>query len=97
MQQLSVGLSLHRPEMLPLICASMRRHDAIFLEEAVTPGFERMLRGELPVEAYLLPTDMEYPAFSRAMCLRLQALHAEGNAVFQVEPFIEILLSEYGS
>jgi hypothetical protein len=93
MQQLSVGLSLHRPEMIPLISESMRRHEAVFLEEPPTPGFDRMLQGELSVDDYLLPVDVEYPAFSRDMCRMLRELHAEGKHVHQVEPYIEILLS----
>ena len=93
MQQVSVGLSLHRPEMIPLISAAMRRSEAIFLEEPPAPGFDQMIRGELSVEDYLLPIDVEYPAFSRDMCSLLRELHAEGKKIHQVEPFIETLLS----
>ena len=93
MQQVSVGLSLHRPEMIPLISEAMRGHDAIFLEEPPAPGFDRMIRGELSIDDYLLPIDVEYPLFSRKMCDLLQDLYAEGKAILQVEPFVESLLS----
>jgi hypothetical protein len=46
MQKVSVGLSLHRPEMIPLISEAMRRPEAIFLEEPPAPGFDQMIRGE---------------------------------------------------
>ena len=93
MQQVSVGLSLHRPEMIPLISEAMRRPEAVFLEEPPTPGFDQMLRRELSVDDYLLPIDAEYPAFSRDMCCLLRELHSEGKKIYQVEPFIESLLS----
>ena len=93
MQQVSVGLSLHRPEMIPLISEAMRGHDAIFLEEPPAPGFDQMIRGELSIDDYLLPIDVEYPLFSRKMCDLLQDLYAEGKAILQVEPFVESLLT----
>jgi hypothetical protein len=93
MQQVSVGLSLHRPEMIPLISEAMRGHDAIFLEEPPAPGFDQMIRGELSIDDYLLPIDVEYPLFSRKMCDLLKDLYAEGKAILQVEPFVESLLT----
>lgn len=91
-QNVSVALSLHRPEMMPFIAERMQQHEAIFLEEPPTPGFAQMLAGELSVEDYLLPVDVEYPNFSREMCRVLRGLHAEGKTIYQVEPFIESLL-----
>ncbi|MCP4114321.1 MAG: hypothetical protein GY737_02755 [Desulfobacteraceae bacterium] len=70
----------------------MQRHDAVFLEEPPTDGFETMLDNILSVDDYLLAMDIEYPEFSRRMCHLQQKLHAGGIAVFQVEPFIEELL-----
>jgi hypothetical protein len=93
MQQVSVGLCLHRPEMIPLISEAMRRHHAVFLEEPPAPGFDQMIRGELSIDDYLLPIDVEYPLFSRKMCELLQDLYAEGKAILQVEPFVESLLT----
>jgi hypothetical protein len=92
MSNITVGLSLHRPEMIPWIAERMRQHEAVFLEEPGSPEFRRMLSGGLAIGDYLLPMDVEYPDFSRAMCLLQRELHAEGKAMFQVEPFIETLI-----
>jgi hypothetical protein len=51
-----------------------------------------MLRGAIPIEDYLIPLDVEYPEFSRAMCRLLRNLHAAGKKIYQVEPFWEVLL-----
>jgi hypothetical protein len=91
-QIITLGLSVHRPEMIPLIADRMRRHEAIFLEEPPADGFESMLAGALAVDDYLRPLDIEYPAFSRDMCYLLRNLQAKGKKIFQVEPFLEILL-----
>ena len=95
-QKITLGLSVHRPEMIPLIADRMRRHDAIFLEEPPADGFETMLAGALAVDDYLRPLDVEYPAFSRDMCHLLRELQMEGKKIFQVEPFLEILLGIHG-
>lgn len=91
MQQVTLGLSLHRPEMIPLIFDRMECHEAIILEEPPDTGFERMLAGRLAVDEYLMQLDVEYPAFSRNMCYLLRELRARGKQIFQVEPFLEIL------
>ena len=92
MPQVTLGLSLHRPEMVPLISNWMPRHEAIFLEEPPDPDFEQMLSGSLAVDDYLSLLDLEYPSFSRQMCKLLRELKAKGKHMFQVEPFWEILL-----
>jgi hypothetical protein len=51
-----------------------------------------MLEGALEVDDYLRQLDMEYPVFSRDMCYLLRELRAQGKKIFQVEPFLEILL-----
>jgi hypothetical protein len=91
--RMTLGLSIHRPEMIPLIAEKMRQHEAIFLEEPPAAGFKPMLTGALAVDDYLKPLDVEYPAFSRDMCYLLRDLHANGKKIFQVEPFLEILFS----
>jgi hypothetical protein len=93
MPQVTLGLSLHRPEMIPLISNWMLRHEAIFLEEPPDPDFEQMLSGSLAVDDYLSLLDVEYPTFSQQMCKLLRELKAKGKHIFQVEPFWEILLS----
>jgi hypothetical protein len=92
MEKIVLGLSVHRPEMIPFIADWMRRHDAIFLEEPPASGFEQMLDGVRPVDDYLSQLDLEYPVFSRDMCYLLRQLKTEGKKIFQVEPFLEILL-----
>ena len=92
MPTITVGLSLHRPEMIPWIAERMRQHEAIFLEEPGSPDFQQMLSGALPIEHYLLPLDVEYPDFSRRMCMLQRELHAEGKAIHQVEPYVETLI-----
>ena len=92
MPQVTLGLSVHRPEMIPIISKQMRKHKAIFLEEPPQEGFADMLSGNLSVDHYLLEQDVEYPEFSRAMCLLLRELHHEGRHIFQVEPFLEVLV-----
>lgn len=92
MQCVTLGLSVHRPEMTALIYNQMRQHEAIFLEEPPNPDFEQMLAGNLAVNDYLEQVDIEYSAYSRLMCKLLRKLNAEGKHIFQVEPFWEILL-----
>ena len=91
--QITLGLSVHRPEMARLMYDQMSRHEAIFLEEPPNPDFEQFLSGSLPVDDYLMQLDVEYPIFSRLMCNLLRKLKTEGKHLFQVEPFWEILLS----
>lgn len=93
MSQVTIGLSLHRPEMTALIFDQMRRHEAIFLEEPPDAGFEPMLAGQITVDDYLAELDVEYPVFSQDMCYLLRKLKANGKQIFQVEPFWEILMS----
>jgi hypothetical protein len=92
MKQVTVGLSTHRPEMLPLISGSMKNHDAVFLEEPPTAAFQEMLKGALAINEYLMPLDVEYPEFSRRMCLVLQELYHSGKKIYQVEPFLKYLI-----
>jgi hypothetical protein len=61
MKHITIGFSIHRPEIIPLTADLMRRHEVIFLEEPPAPGFRRMLQGALSIEDYLLPVDVEYP------------------------------------
>ena len=92
MPQVTLGLSMHRPEMIPIISRQMRKHESIFLEEPPVEGFGDMLSGNISVDRYLLEQDVEYPEFSRAMCHLLRELHREGRHIFQVEPFLEVLI-----
>jgi len=91
-QAITLGLSEHRSEMIPSIADWMQQHDAVFLEEPPDDRFERMLTGALAVDAYLMQLDVEFPSFSKKMCYLLRKLKAEGKKIFQVEPYLEILL-----
>lgn len=90
--QITVGFSIHRPEMVPLTFAFMQQHDALFLEEPPSANFSGMLQGAVSIDDYLMPLDVEYPEFSRQMCRRLRKLHTVGKVIVQVEPFLEVLL-----
>ena len=91
-KRITLGLSEHRPEMIPLIESAMQQHQAILLEEPADEGFKHMLTGELGVEDYLRGIDVEYPEFSRGMCYLLRKLRTAGKDILQVEPYLEILL-----
>jgi hypothetical protein len=90
---ITLGLSTHRPEMVPLTGELMARHEAVFLEEPPADGFHEMLGGEITVKDYLAALDLEYPTFSRNMCQLLKKLNAKGKRIYQVEPFLEALMA----
>ena len=90
---ITLALSLHRPEMIPFSAIRMRECDAIFLEEPPADGFDDMLAGTVEVDDYLMPLDLEYPAFSKNMCHLLRNLKSEGKSIYQVEPYLETLIS----
>ena len=92
MPEASIVFSSHRPETLPFAARRMEAHQAIFLEEPPTEGFQAMLDGTLSIEDYLLAVDMEFPAFNQGMCRLLQDLHRRGKRIIQVEPFLENLI-----
>ena len=77
-QNVTLGLSAHRPEMIPLIADRMRRYQADFLEELPVAGFKKMLEGELAVNDYIGQLDVEYPAFSREMSYLPEEQKAQG-------------------
>ncbi len=89
---LTIGYSTHRPESLPFAERLMEKHDAIFLEDPETPGFESMLKSEVSVEEYLMATDTEYPEFGRRLCRVLRRQYGKAKRILQVEPFIDELL-----
>jgi hypothetical protein len=93
MRRITIGFSIHRPEIVDMTSDFIRGHEAIFLEEPPQFGFQRMLDGTLSIEEYLLPIDIEYPEFSRRMCRLLQRFHAAGVKIIQIEPFLEHLLA----
>ncbi len=89
---ITLSFSPHRIEALPLAAETMRSHEAIILEEPESPHLAPMLRGELPIDDYLLETDAGFPRFGRKSCQLLRELHGAGKAILQIEPFMERLL-----
>lgn len=93
MKQANLVLAEHRPETVSHAAALMREHEAVFLEEPPDPHFLGMLAGDLSVDEYVMTLDTEYPEFSSSMCLVLRELHRDGIPIFQVEPYLEHLVS----
>ena len=91
--RVAVAFTTHRPENIPLLVEEMGRHEAVFLEEATSPDLANMLSGKMSIETYLLPRDEEYPEFSSRFCRMLRKLHQDGTAIFQVEPFVDVLIA----
>jgi hypothetical protein len=89
----TVVLAEHRPETVPHAATLMREHEAVFLEEPPDGLFQQMLRGDVPIEEYVLTVDAEYPAFIHDMCLALRELSVMGISICQVEPYLEHLVA----
>ena len=70
MNHISVGFSIHRPEIVPVTARIMEQYDVIFLKEPPEDGFENMLNSSLGVEDYLMPLDLEYPLTDEINCIR---------------------------
>jgi hypothetical protein len=92
-RDVTLGLSIHRPELVPIMGASMTDHEIIVLEEPQDAKFERMLNKEIEIDEYLQELDIEYPIFSRTMCRLMQRLSAQHKRIVQVEPYLETLLA----
>jgi hypothetical protein len=93
MKPVTIGFSIHRPEIIGITADLMQRHDVIFLEEPPVNGLQGMLQGAQSIDDYLLPAEVEYPEFSRRMCRLLRELHQNGKKIIQVEPFLQNLLA----
>jgi len=91
----TLGLSSHRTEVLPLAEPLMRSHDLVVLEEPRLPGFREMLEGSWTIDRYLEENAFEFPVFTRRSCELLRQLHGDGIAVVQVEPYLEELGAIY--
>ena len=87
-----VALSNHRPEIVPLAVAKMRRFDTVVLEEPPEADFRAMLAGKVAIKDYLMAVDSEYPQFSRAMCRAMRDLCRKGISILQIEPYLSRLM-----
>lgn len=90
---ITLGFTTFRPETLPFAERAMQGHALVLLEEPETPGFEAMLRDELPVDEYLMLTDFEFPLYAAEQCALLKRLHADSVRVMQVHPWMDRLAS----
>jgi hypothetical protein len=53
MKHVTIGFSIHRPELIGIMADLMHRHDVIFLEEPPANDLEKMLQGDLSIADYL--------------------------------------------
>jgi hypothetical protein len=88
----TLGFTVFRPETAPFAAKAMAGHGTIVLEEPATPGFEEMLRDELPIDEYLMLTDFEFPEYATAQCRTLRELYAAGAEILQVHPWMDELI-----
>lgn len=91
-KHITIGYSTHRVESLLFAADLMSSHDIIVLEDPPTPDFENMLNSRISIEEYLPNTDTEYPEFVRQLCYLIRVQYQKGKIIYQVEPFIDILL-----
>jgi hypothetical protein len=91
----TLGLSRHRVEVLPLAEPLMRSHALVVLEEPRLPGFREMLEGSWTIDRYLEENTFEFPDFTRRSCELMRRLHDDGISVLQVEPYLEELGAIY--
>jgi hypothetical protein len=89
--KITVAFSPHRAEALPFAAETMRKHEAIVLEEPANPLLVGMLEQKVPIDAYLLEMDFEFPRFARKSCQLLRELYREGKKILQIDPFMERL------
>jgi hypothetical protein len=89
--KITVAFSPHRAEALPFAADTMRKHEAIVLEEPANPLLVGMLEQEVPIDEYLLEMDFEFPRFAGKSCELLRELYRQGKKILQVDPFMERL------
>ncbi len=89
---ITIGFASHRLETLAAVLALMQDSQAVILEEAPEPDFAAALSGALAPEVYLEDKDPEFPHFSRVQLEALGDLARRGQAILQVEPYLERLI-----
>lgn len=83
-----IVFSNHWPETVFEMKGHLHGCDALVTEDAPSAEFDQMLAGELPIDDYLMASDIEFPEFGRRMCRLWRRLHSGGAAILPVEPFI---------
>ena len=89
MRQITVGLTPHRLEFLPVTRRLLQEHDVIVLEEAPDPLFRKMLSGEVSIPVYVEESEAGFPEYSKAFCKELRRLYLAGKRICQIEPYLE--------
>ena len=74
MRHIDILYANHWPEVVSLLAERVRPGDALVTEDAPSPEFAQMLAGDLPIDDYLMLTDIEFPEFGRRMCRLWQRL-----------------------
>ncbi|HFC97390.1 MAG TPA: hypothetical protein ENJ40_02875 [Thermosulfurimonas dismutans] len=92
MAALTVGLSPHRVEFLPLAFALMKQHGYILLEEPPHPLFPDYLEGRISLERILEESESGFPEYTRTLYPYLRELHRRGYRILQIEPYLERVL-----
>lgn len=90
--RITLGFSSHHIEVLPFMRCQMELHRAVILEEPPSALFPEMLAGLITAEDYLMEADSQFPQFDCQMCGLIREMHREGKQIFQVEPYLEMLI-----
>ncbi len=88
---ITIALSSHRLEILPLVRDYMLESEIIVLEEPPHPDFPLVVSGHMDIGEYLVSTDIEYHQYASGLLTFLQKLHTRGSTIIQVEPYLETL------
>jgi len=85
---ITVGLAAHRVEAIPFLKNLIADHEVIILEEPPHLLFQAMLKGKVPIPAYLEQIDPSFPIYSERIYHLLQACYRQGKLVTQIEPYL---------
>ena len=97
MKRVTIRFSIHRPEVIGITADLMQRHAVICIEEPPAERLQEMLQGDLSIDDYLWPAEVEYHEFSRRMCRFLPKLFQNGKEIFHLEPILGNLPNKPGS
>ncbi len=72
-----------------------KNYDTIVIEEPKNPLFEKMLKGEIDIESYVMNLNTTFPTYTTYQCQVLRRLYRMGKNIYQVEPYLEALENIY--